>query len=100
MTSCSDFYRPHKAKLAVQESYKTTTMPIRDLEQSVQSPLTDFAAQQKQKQQGDNYHSSSLGTMINPSSVNKTSLHPGGVEYVHTAIPDMKKQSLLIYCPT
>ena len=45
-----------------------------------QSPLSaDFAAQQVQKQQGNNYHSSSLGKMINPNSVNKTSLHPGGV---------------------
>ena len=56
-------------------------MPTRDLDQPPQSPLTGFAAQQKQKQQGNNYHSSSLSTMINPASVNKTSLHPGGVEY-------------------
>lgn len=60
-------------------------MPSRDLEQDItpQSPLaTDFARQQRQKQQGNNFHSTSIATMINPNSVNKTSLHPGGVEYV------------------
>ena len=69
-------------------------MPSRDNEPglSPQSPLsTDFARQQKKKQQGNNYHSSSLsdapvGKMTNPSSVNRTSLHPTGVEYV-LAIP-------------
>ena len=46
-----------------------------------QTPLSkDFAAQQQQKQLGNNYHSSSLAQMLNPNSVNKTSLHPGGVE--------------------
>ncbi len=48
------------------------------------SPLSaDFKRQLKKKQEGNNYHSSSLTTpiMINPSNVNKTSLHPGGVEY-------------------
>ena len=50
-----------------------------------QTPLSaDFAAQQAQKQQGNNYHSSSLSKMINPNSVNKTSLHPGGVAYDHS----------------
>ena len=45
------------------------------------TPLSaDFAAKLQQKQQGNNYHSSSLSKMINPNSVNKTSLHPGGVE--------------------
>lgn len=60
-------------------------MPSRELENIIrpQTPLsTDFAAQQRQKQLGNNYHSSSLARMINPNSVNKTSLHPGGVEYV------------------
>jgi hypothetical protein len=74
-------------------------MPTRDLEQPATSPLTEFAAQQKQKQQGNNYNSSSLSTMINPTSVNKTSLHPGGVAYVHAANLDMEKHSLLIDCP-
>ena len=57
-------------------------MPSRDLETGItpQSPLsTDFALQQIQKQQGNNYHSSSLSKMINPASVNRTSLHPTGV---------------------
>ena len=49
----------------------------------VQTPLSrDFAQQQQQKQQGNNYHSSSLRTMMNPTNVNKTNLHPTGVEYV------------------
>lgn len=51
-----------------------------------QTPLSkDFAAQQRQKQLGNNYHSSSLAQMINPHSVNKTSLHPGGVELVYAS---------------
>lgn len=55
-------------------------MPAKDQGQSSQSPLsTDFTIQQKQKQHGNNYHSSSL-SMMNPATVNKTSLHPGGVE--------------------
>ena len=59
-------------------------MPSRDLDPMLrpQTPLSaDFAAQQERKQQGNNYHSSSLSKMINPN-VNKTSLHPGGVAYV------------------
>ncbi|KAL8942187.1 MAG: hypothetical protein Q9211_001517, partial [Gyalolechia sp. 1 TL-2023] len=45
------------------------------------APLSaDYRRQQIQKQIGNNYHSSSLGTMISNSSVNKTNLHPGGVE--------------------
>lgn len=50
-----------------------------------ESPLTvDFKRQLKKKQEQSNYHSSSLATvnMINASNVNKTNLHPGGVEYV------------------
>lgn len=57
-------------------------MSTKDLGQEQTSPLSTFAESQKQKQQGNNYHSSSLSTMIAPNSVNKTSLHPGGVEYV------------------
>lgn len=41
----------------------------------------DFARQQIQKQQNNNFHSTSL-KMVAPQSVNKTALHPGGVEYV------------------
>ena len=66
-------------------------MPSRDLEPGLrpQTPLSaDFAAQQAQKQQGNNYHSSSLGKMINSNTVNKTSLHPGGVAYVYIIILD------------
>lgn len=58
-------------------------MPSKELENinRPRTPLaTDFTAQQRQKQLGNNYHSSSLARMINPNSVNKTSLHPGGVE--------------------
>lgn len=53
-------------------------------------PLSaDFARQQAIKQEGNNYHSSSLRTMIPNSSVNKTNLHPGGVQYVqHPLILD------------
>lgn len=60
-------------------------MPSRDLDPTIRprTPLSsDYAAQQQQKQQGNNYHSSSLSTMINANTVNKTSLHPGGVAYV------------------
>ena len=65
------------------DTYKTAIMPSIQVESihRPQTPLSkDFAAQQRQKQLGNNYHSSSLAKMINPNSVNKTSLHPGGVE--------------------
>ncbi|KAI4199628.1 MAG: hypothetical protein LQ350_004503 [Teloschistes chrysophthalmus] len=45
------------------------------------SPLSaDYHRQLVSKQQKNNYHSSSLGTMISKNSVNQTNLHPGGVE--------------------
>ncbi|KAL8664845.1 MAG: hypothetical protein Q9202_002707 [Teloschistes flavicans] len=45
------------------------------------SPLSaDYHRQLAFRQQKNNYHSSSLGTMISQNSVNKTNLHPGGVE--------------------
>ncbi|KAL8657356.1 MAG: hypothetical protein Q9226_002005 [Calogaya cf. arnoldii] len=45
------------------------------------SPLSaDYRNQQIAKQAHNNYHSSSLTSMISTNSVNKTSLHPGGVE--------------------
>ncbi|KAI4156838.1 MAG: hypothetical protein L6R39_000970 [Caloplaca ligustica] len=45
------------------------------------APLSaDYRRQLTRKQAGNNYHSSSLGAMISNSSVNKTNLHPGGVE--------------------
>ena len=60
---------------------------LADIHPSSQQPVpsgplsADFARQQASKQVGNNYHSSSLSTMISQSSVNKTSLHPGGVQY-------------------
>ena len=58
---------------------------VADLETSITSPASlaplesDFARQQHQKQLKNNYHSSSLAKMV-PQNVNRTSLHPGGVE--------------------
>lgn len=55
------------------------------------APLAeDFARQQVSKQQRSNFHSSSLRRL--PSnmvahSVNKTALHPGGVQYVISVAP-------------
>lgn len=43
---------------------------------------SDYQRQQFERQSKNNYHSSSLGMML-PQNVNKTGLHPGGVEYVH-----------------
>ncbi|KAL4887010.1 hypothetical protein BJY04DRAFT_177064 [Aspergillus karnatakaensis] len=42
---------------------------------------SDFFQQQIAKQRNNNYHSTSLRTMV-ASSVNRTALHPGGVQYV------------------
>lgn len=42
---------------------------------------SDFFQQQVAKQRNNNYHSTSLNTMV-ATSVNRTSLHPGGVQYV------------------
>lgn len=42
---------------------------------------TDFFQQQVAKQRNNNYHSTSLKTMV-ATSVNRTALHPGGVQYV------------------
>lgn len=51
------------------------------------APLVeDFARQQVSKQQRSNFNSSSLThslSAMNVSSVNKTALHPGGVQYVY-----------------
>lgn len=41
---------------------------------------SDFIRQQIAKQQYNNYHSSSLKMIA--KSVNRTALHPGGVQYV------------------
>lgn len=42
---------------------------------------SDFFQQQVAKQRNNNYHSTSLRTMV-ATSVNRTALHPGGVQYV------------------
>lgn len=42
---------------------------------------SDFTQQQIAKQRNNNYHSTSLRTMV-ATSVNRTALHPGGVQYV------------------
>ena len=44
-------------------------------------PLSsDFGRQAISKQQNSNYHSSSLKQTMVSNSVNKTALHPGGVQ--------------------
>ena len=64
---------------------------VADLEASTTSRASlapfesDYARQQHQKQLKNNYHSSSLAMMF-PKNVNRTSLHPGGVEYVSLQI--------------
>lgn len=47
----------------------------------------DFARQQVSKQQHNNFHSSSISPILNTmvsQVVNKTNLHPGGLQYVNT----------------
>lgn len=52
-------------------------------------PLSnDFAQQQIAKQRNNNYHSSSLRNMV-ATSVNRTALHPGGVQYVAFICTDL-----------
>lgn len=49
---------------------------------SESGPLySDFFEQQLAKQRNNNYHSTSLINMV-ATSVNRTALHPGGVQYV------------------
>lgn len=55
------------------------TPPIRPSSPGALS--ADFARQQISKQQRNNYHSTSLRIMVS-NSVNKTALHPSGVQYV------------------
>ena len=43
---------------------------------------SDFFEQQVAKQRNNNYHSTSLINMV-ATSVNRTALHPGGVQYVY-----------------
>ena len=50
---------------------------------SESGPLySDFFEQQVAKQRNNNYHSTSLVNMV-ATSVNRTALHPGGVQYVY-----------------
>ena len=50
---------------------------------SESGPLySDFFEQQVAKQRNNNYHSTSLINMV-ATSVNRTALHPGGVQYVY-----------------
>lgn len=61
------------------------------------SPLSaDYHRQLVSKQQKNNYHSSSLGTMISKNSVNQTNLHPGGVEYVFQWVLAATSKAVLI----
>ena len=61
-------------------SFEATKVP--PLRPSSPGPLSGaFARQQISQQQRSNYHSSSLSTMVS-GTVNRTGLHPGGVEYV------------------
>lgn len=53
------------------------------------SDFSDFARQLQAKQQHSNYHSSSLSTSLKDmvaASVNRTSLHPSGVQYVFSSV--------------
>jgi hypothetical protein len=70
------------------------------------SPAQDFARQRVSKQQRSNFHSTSLSplsanTMVSQSSaVNKTNLHPGGLQYVTSQTPFIYFRtfgSILIY---
>ena len=46
---------------------------------------SDFFEQQVAKQRNNNYHSTSLVNMV-ATSVNRTALHPGGVQYVFLSL--------------
>lgn len=60
---------------------KVTDLDLSATSSAPLAPLSaDYRRRLQRKQTGNNYHSSSLGIMISQSSVNKTSLHPGGVE--------------------
>lgn len=63
---------------------------------SESGPLySDFVEQQVAKQRNNNYHSTSLINMV-ATSVNRTALHPGGVQYVS---PSFLSFSFLSPCP-
>lgn len=60
---------------------------IRSARPASPGPLySDFFQQQVAKQRNNNYHSTSLRNMV-ATSVNRTALHPGGVQYVFPYLP-------------
>ena len=74
------------------EGIKAVTPPFR-YSTSISPLAEDFARQQISKQARGNFHSTSLTTSVPTmvSAVNKTSLHPAGLQYVvywdeHTAV--------------
>ncbi|KAL9019205.1 MAG: hypothetical protein Q9185_003514 [Variospora sp. 1 TL-2023] len=67
--------------ICVMAPSKVTDLDLSATSSAPLAPLSaDYRRRLQRKQIGNNYHSSSLGIMISQSSVNKTSLHPGGVE--------------------
>lgn len=87
----------------VRMDYKGQPDPV--IRTASPAPLAqDFARQQVSKQQRSNYHSSSLASAIPRTmvsqSVNKTGLHPAGVQYVPAAIGAARRAwSALLTCP-
>ncbi|KAI4120266.1 MAG: hypothetical protein LQ338_007143 [Usnochroma carphineum] len=73
-----------RARIHIPASMAPSKVSDLDLSSSASAPpaplSADYRRQLQRKQTGNNYHSSSLGIMISNSSVNKTNLHPGGVE--------------------
>jgi hypothetical protein len=72
----------------VQTQMSNRPSPLtRTLTQGLPYPPTNFLKQQLSKQQNNNFHSSSLKTALSTiemvsQNVNKTALHPGGVQCV------------------
>ena len=63
---------------------------------SESGPLySDFFEQQVAKQRNNNYHSTSLINMV-ATSVNRTALHPGGVQYVYLLFLSLFLPRLLV----
>ena len=62
--------------------------PLRAFTPGPPNSSNDFLREQIQKQQTSNFHSSSLNQaistvgMVSQQNVNRTALHPGGVQYV------------------
>ena len=62
--------------------------PLRTFTPGPPDNTNDFLREQVQKQQRSNFHSSSLNRAVTTvgmvsQNVNKTALHPGGVQYVY-----------------